>query len=336
MSQNPRPRVAVLLSDRARRMVLRDAAAARLEEHADVVWAPGDTSMWNLDELLRGADAAITGWFTVPLMTETLDRNPQLRFVAHTAGTVRGLIPLEAIGPRLRVSQATQFFAPSVSEFTIMQILSGLRHLPALDRELKAGAAFEDFDGRLPAGLIASRTAGVVGASRSGQAVIRLLKAFGARVLVVDPTVSPDFIRELGAEPSDLAEMLPQADIVTLHAPLLSSTEGLMGAEQFSMIKDGALFVNSARGGLVDDDALYAEVSSGRISAALDVFAQEPLPLDDRWRRLDNVIISPHRAGFTVEAHLQNGDAMVDEIIRWAHEEDLLFEMPVDRVAVIA
>ena len=89
MSQNPRPRVAVLLSDRARRMVLRDAAAARLEEHADVVWAPGDTSMWNLDELLRGADAAITGWFTVPLMTETLDRNPQLRFVAHTAGTVR-------------------------------------------------------------------------------------------------------------------------------------------------------------------------------------------------------------------------------------------------------
>lgn len=317
-------------------MVLRDSAAARLEENADVVWAPGDTSDWDLDELLREADAAITGWFTLPLSTELLDQHPRLRFVAHTAGTVRGLIPLEAIGPRLRVSQATQFFAPSVSEFTIMQILSGLRHLPALDRELKSGAAFEDFDGRYPAGLIASRTAGVVGASRSGQAVIRLLRAFGARVLVVDPTVSPDVIRELGAEPCELAEMLPQADIVTLHAPLLPETEGLMGREQFSLIKDGALFVNSARGGLVDDDALFAEVSSGRISAALDVFAEEPLPRDDRWRTLDNVIISPHRAGFTVEAHLQNGDAMVDEVIRWAGDEELLFEMPPDRVAVIA
>lgn len=317
-------------------MVLRESAAQRLEEHAEVSWAPADPATWDLDALLEGADAAVTGWFTLPISSDLLARHENLRFIAHTAGTVRGLLPLEEIGPRLRVSQATQFFAPSVSEFTLMQILSGLRHLPALDRELKGGAAFDDFDGRYPAGLIASRTAGVVGASRSGQAVIRLLRAFGARVLVVDPTVSPEVIRELGAEPVELHEMLPQADIVTLHAPLLAATEGMMGAEQFALIKDGALFVNSARGGLVDDDALYAEVSSGRISAALDVFAEEPLPLDDRWRSLENVIISPHRAGFTVEAHLQNGDAMVDEIIRWAADEPLSFEMPPDRVAVIA
>lgn len=336
MSEQSRPKVAVLLTDRARRMVLRDAAAERLQAHADVMWAPGETSDWDLDHLLEGADAAITGWFTLPIESDALERHPQLRFIAHTAGTVRGLIPLEAIGPRLRVSQATQFFAPSVSEFTIMQILSSLRHLPALDREMKAGAAFSDFDGRYLAGLIASRTAGVVGASRSGQAVIRLLRAFGAEVLVVDPTVPAETIEALGAHATDLDDLLSRSDIVTLHAPLLPETEGMIGKRELSLIKDGAIFVNSARGGLVDDDALYAEVSSGRIRAALDVFAEEPLPVDDRWRSLENVIISPHRAGFTVEAHLQNGDAMVDEVLRWAAGEQLRYEMPPDRVAVIA
>lgn len=336
MSKTEQARVTVLLSDRARRMVLRPEAAQRLEASAEVTWASGDPSNWDLDALLVNADAAITGWFTPQIDARLFDEYPRLRFVAHTAGSVRGILPLHLIGSRIRVSQATAFFAPSVSEFTIMQILSSLRHLPLLDRRLKQGASWDEFDGRYPAGLISSRTVGVVGASRSGQAVIRLLRAFGAKVLVVDPTISPEEIRALDCEPTDLDNMLSRSDIVTLHAPLLPQTEKMIGSHQLALLHDGAIFINSARGGLVDDDALFKEVSSGRIRAALDVFAQEPLPTADRWRGLENVIISPHRAGFTVEAHLQNGDAMVDEVIRWSNGEDLEYEMPAARVAVIA
>ncbi len=336
MSDQSRPKVTVLLSERARGMVLRAAAAERLNAAAEVTWAPADPAEWDLDALIGESQSAITGWYTPEIPVEVIERHPSLQLIAHAAGSVRGIVPLELIGPRLRVTQATQFFAPSVSEFTIMQILSGLRHLPALDREMKAGTAWEDFDGRYLPGLIASRTAGVVGASRMGRAVIALLRAFGAHVLVVDPTVPREELEALGAEPTDLDDLLKRSDIVTLHVPLLPETEGMIGAREFALIKDGALFVNSARGGLIDNDALYEELVSGRISAALDVFEEEPLPVGDRWRSLDNVIISPHRAGFTREAHLQNGDAMVDEVLRFAAGEPLSFEMPPERVSVIA
>lgn len=330
-------RVTVLLTDKARRQLLGDAAAERLEHVASVAWAVGDPSTWNLDELLNGAQAALTGWWTPPLSRELIESHPSLGFIGHTAGSVRGLIPLELIGSRIRVSQATQYFAPSVSEFTILHILSALRYLPSLDRELKAGASFESFDGRYAPGLLRGRTVGIVGASRSGKAVVRLLRAFGAIVLVNDPTVAAETIAALDAEPiSDLDELFARSDIVSLHAPLLPETEGMIGARQLSLIRDGGIFVNCARGPLVDDDALFSEVSSGRISASLDVFATEPLPLDDRWRTLTNVTISPHRAGATVEALLENGNAMIDELLRWRAGEPLLHEMLADRVAVIA
>lgn len=337
MSSTANLRVAVLLSTKARRMLLGEAAAQRLMEHADVVWAVGEPDEWDLEQLIDGADAALTGWWTPPLSRELIESHPSLGFIGHTAGSVRGLIPLDLIGQRLRVSQATQFFAPSVSEFTILHILSALRHLPSLDHELKSGAPFDSFEDRYTPGLIQGRTVGVVGASRSGQAVVRLLRAFGADVLVVDPTVPAETIRTLGAEPvADLDELFQRSDIVTLHAPLLTETEGMVGAHELALLRDGGIFVNCARGGLVDDDALFAEVSSGRISASLDVFAEEPLPLDDRWRTLTNVTISPHRAGFTVEALLQNGDAMIDDLIRWRDAKPLHFELPADRVSVIA
>ncbi|TDE03107.1 hydroxyacid dehydrogenase [Jiangella asiatica] len=332
----PSPRVAVLLTDRARAMVMSDRAAERLDALTEVTWASGNADDWDLDSLLEGAVAAVTGWFTPWIGADLLERHPRLRFLAHTAGSVRGLLPLELVGARLRVSHATPLFAPAVSEFTIMQMLSCLRHLPALDKGMKAGAAWDSFDGRYRAGLLGSRTVGVIGASRSGRAVITLLRAFGATVLVVDPTVSEEDVAALGAERVELDELLRRSDIVTLHAPLLPETEGMLGARELSLIRDGAILVNSARGGLIDSAALYAEFSSGRLSGALDVFPEEPLPDQSAWRELDNVIVSPHRAGYTVESHLRNGDAMVDEIGRWLRGELLQFEIPPQRVAVVA
>lgn len=336
MPQTERPPVTVLLTDRVRAMVMGDAAAARLENFAEVRWAEGPPEGWRLGELLDGARACITGWYTPRIGAELLDANPDLGLIAHTAGTIRDMLPLDSVGTRIRVSHATIFFAPSVAEFTIMQMLSCLRHLPALDAEMKAGAAWGAFSGRYRAGLIAGRTVGVIGASRSGREVIRLLNAFGARVLVVDPTASADDIRALGAEPAELDDLLRRADIVTLHAPLLPETENMLGARELGLIRDGAILINSARGGLIEEEPLYETFASGRISGALDVFPEEPIPEDSRWRRLDNVIISPHRAGYTVEAHLRNGDAMVDEVGRWLRGEPLQFEITRDRVAITA
>jgi phosphoglycerate dehydrogenase-like enzyme len=317
-------------------MVMGDDAAARLDQLADVTWGRGTAEGWDLDALLGDSVACITGWFTPPLSQELLDRHPNLKFIAHTAGTIRSLLPLQFVGSQIRVSHATIFFAPSVAEFTIMQMLSALRHLPALDAEMRAGATWDSFTGHYRAGLLRSRTVGVVGASRSGSEVIRLLRCFGAKVLVVDPTISAERAAELDAEKTDLDDLLRRSDIVTLHTPLLPETENMISRRELGLIRDGSIFINSARGGLVDDDALYDAFSSGRISGALDVFAEEPLPADSRWLKLKNVVVSPHRAGYTHEAHLQNGDAMVDEVGRWLRGEPLQFEIPLERVAITA
>lgn len=337
MSQSERPTVTVLLNDRARAMVMSDEAAARLEEFAHVKWASGPAEDWDIGSLLDDASACITGWFTPQISQGVLDAHPDMKFVAHTAGTIRSLLPLDAVGPQVTVSHATVFFAPSVAEFTIMQMLSSLRHLPLLDAKLKGGDTWDNYTpGKHRAGLLGSRTVAVIGASRSGREVIRLCGAFGSEVLVVDPTASASEIKELGAEKTELDDALGRADIVTLHAPLLPETEELIGKRELSLIRDGAIFINSARGGLVNDDALYEAFASGRISGALDVFAEEPLPPNDRWTKLDNVIISPHRAGYTHEAHLRNGDAMVEEVRRWLNGEPLQHQIPTERVAITA
>ena len=177
---------------------------------------------------------------------------------------------------------------------------------------------------------------GVVGASRTGCETILLLRAFGAHVLVFDPTLSTADACSLGVEPVDLDDLLERSQIVTMHAPVLPETRGMIGVRELALMRDGALLVNSARASLVDNDALLAELRSGRIEAALDVFDIEPLLEDSELRRLGNTVLSPHMAGHTIETHRQQGTAMVEEVARFLHGDALKYEITPEMVASMA
>ena len=134
-------------------------------------------------------------------------------------------------------------------------------------------------------------------------------------------------MRELGVERVPLSDLIERCDVVSLHAPLLDSTKGLLGAAELSRLRDGALLVNMARSPLIDEQALVTELKCGRIRAILDVFDEEPLPASSPLRQLPNVYLSPHAAGHTQDSHWRQGDLIVDEVVRFVRGEPLQFEI---------
>jgi phosphoglycerate dehydrogenase-like enzyme len=332
------PIVALLLTAATRQRVLAPEAEQQLASFAHVVAPPGDTlTAADLPDLLAGATACLTGWGTPPLTDDLLAAHPDLRLIAHTAGSIRRLVSRTALERGVRISHTAAVIAEAVAEFVIAQIFLCLRYPHDLDRAMKDGTPWRTVNAHGISGrLLGSQTVGVIGAGRVGRAVIHLLRAFGCRILAYDPLLTAADAAALGVEPRSLDDLCAEADIVTLHAPVLPETQGMIGAAQLARLRDGAIFINDARAALVDNAALARELTSGRIIAALDVFQPEPLPEDSLLRRLPNVILAPHVAGSTRASNLRQGEAMVEELARFFAGQSLRYAITPAQYDVLA
>ncbi|NQU61368.1 MAG: phosphoglycerate dehydrogenase [Rhodospirillales bacterium] len=195
----------------------------------------------------------------------------------------------------------------SVSELVISFAVQLLRHTPEAGREVLDGT-WRQHIGR----QLSDCTVGIVGCGHVGKDLGVLLRAFGCRVLAHDILDFPDYYREIGVEPMGLEELLKASDIVTLHLPIDDSTKNILSAERLCLMKPDAVLINAARGGLVDEGALKAALTEGRLAgAALDVFAVEP-PDDQGLLQLSNFIVTPHIGGSAEEAILAMGRAAID------------------------
>lgn len=331
------PKVAVLLPTGRRHQILSREAERDLATIARVI-APEteDLHAEQLSGLLDGAVACLTGWGTPPLRPDLLASHPALRLVAHTAGSIRRLVPSDVLSRGLRVSSAASIIADAVAEFVVLQALLCLRESQHVDRAMRAGDNWEAIRERYTGRLLGNTTIGVISTGHVGRTVIRLLQPFGCRILAYDPFLTPSQANHLGVQPVALDELFRLSDVVTLHAPVLPETIGMIGAAQLARLRDGAVFINTARAALVDEAALLRELETGRFIAALDVFAEEPLPRQSRLRSLPNVILSPHIAGHTIDTHLRQGQAMVDEVRRWLRDEPLAYEVTAELFPILA
>jgi phosphoglycerate dehydrogenase-like enzyme len=340
VSHNPDEKnqsVAVLIPATTREKILSAESLNALTEFALVRLPKGpQISLDELPELLDGAVACITGWGTPPLSVELLKASPNLRLVAHSAGSVRNLVPLKLVEEGLRVSHAAAIIADAVAEFVVSEALLGLRPLHEIDRGMRAGEDWKPLRERYIGRLLGACTVGIIGAGYVGRKVINLFNSFGAKVGVYDPLLTNESAAALGVSPWTLDQLLMDSDVVSLHAPLLPETREMIGAAQLAQLRDGSLFINTARAALVDEEALLKELQSGRISAALDVFATEPLPFDSPFRSLPNVILSPHAAGHTSDTYLRQGQAMVEDVGRYIRGEQLVFEVSVEMLPTMA
>jgi phosphoglycerate dehydrogenase-like enzyme len=251
--------------------------------------------------LISDCEAVLTGWGSPRFTPELLAAAPNLRMVAHTAGTPKAIFDDDVVRdiliPRgISVYSGANGIAANVAEFTIGLMIAASRRIFQHDtifRAHKRGSA--DFPRNIQ-GLL-NGTVGIVSASMVGRQVLRVLQPFGCDILLYDPLLTPEIARGLGATLVDLDTLFTQSDIVSLHAPNLPATQNMIGAAQLQKMKDGGVFVNTSRGSVVDQDALFAQCQSGRIVAALDVTAPEPLPADHPLWNLPNVILTPHIAG---------------------------------------
>ncbi|GIG24900.1 hydroxyacid dehydrogenase [Cellulomonas denverensis] len=301
-------------------------ALARLDAVADrlggtVEWLDGGTALASPGVVRPAARVLVTCWGQPPLDAALLDRLPTLQLVAHTGASVRPFVTGELFARGVRVTQAGQGMARPVAEVALTFTLALLHQVPRFDHALAAGADWATAESAPPRHELLGSTIGVVGASRTGRANIALLTALGARVLVADPYLTD--ADALGVEAVELDELFRRSRIVVLHAPSLPETRHLVDARRLALMPDGAGLVNTARSWLVDEAALLAELRTGRIDAALDVFDAEPLPADHPLRALPNVLLTPHHAAGTVEGRLRQGRIVLAELDRAARGEPL-------------
>jgi len=167
-------------------------------------------------------------------------------------------------------------------------------------------------------------TVGLVSASQVGRKVIELLRPFDTTVLVFDPYLTEQEAKNLRVKKVTLMDIFSQSDIVSVHAPLLPNTKSMINRTHFTVLKEGAVFINTSRGGVLDEQALISELETGRISAALDVSIEEPLPKDSLLLSLKNVVVTPHLAGSGFYGYAKIGESAVRAL------EDFFAGKPVD------
>jgi phosphoglycerate dehydrogenase-like enzyme len=209
-----------------------------------------------------------------------------------------------------------------VAEHTLLLILSLSKCLVDVHNGLIAGR-FDPLEWRSRCHQFSGRTLGIVGLGRIGRRVAQLASVFGARVIYHDVSrAGRQFEAEFDAGYRPFDRLLAEADIVTVHTPLNSTTEGMFGAREFAAMKPGALFINTSRGRTYDLDALAAALASGHLAGAgLDVFDPQPPPVTHPLFRLPNVICSPHMATGTVEAHVEKAQAQFANFARVLRNE---------------
>lgn len=267
---------------------------------------------------LAEAEVLFTCWGATPLTGPVLAAAPRLRAVVHAAGSVKHHITDACWERGIAVTSAAGANALPVAEFTVAAILfAGKQVLRSARRygELRTG---HDWLDELGGSGNYRRTVGVVGASRIGRRVIELLRPFDLDVLLYDPYVGADEAARLGVRLAALDELCTSSSVVSVHAPQLPETRHLIGAAQLAAMPSGATLINTARGSLVDEDALLPELTSGRLHAVLDVtdpdLPRAASPLYD----LPNVLLTPHIAGSLGNELHRMADQALDELERFA------------------
>ena len=250
---------------------------------------------------LASAQVLLTGWGCPPLDAEVLDAAPHLRAVIHAAGSVKHHLGPDFWARGILASSAADANAHPVAQFTLSVILLAGKRTFAMARQYAAGG-YKSSPTSPRFGNV-GRTVGVVGASRIGRLVLPMLAREGFEVLLADPTLSAAEAAALVPAPWSvelvgLDDLLRRSDVVTLHAPSLPETRHLLDDRRLGLLRDGSTVVNTARGALIDTEALVRHCAAGRLDAFLDVTdPDEPLPPAHPLFRLPNVVVTPHLAG---------------------------------------
>ncbi|MBD3306836.1 hydroxyacid dehydrogenase [candidate division KSB3 bacterium] len=284
----------VLLSQK-----IRDEGLEVLQGKADILVAP-DPSQETIARLIKDVHGVILRT-TSKITREMIESAPQLEVISRTGVGVDNVDVQAASERGIRVCNLPGLNSVSVAEHAAALIVAVTKALPFLDREVRQ-ANWKSRNAYRPVEL-QHKTLGVIGFGKIGSYVAQIMQqGFGMNLLAYDPYVSSAGEADLNVTFCELDDLLLQADIVTIHLPATPETQNLVHKERLALLKPSAYFINTARGGVVDEAALVELLQAQRIAGAgLDVFEQEPLPREHPLTKLDNVILSPHAGALSKE-----------------------------------
>lgn len=309
-------KIRVLVTDRIDPAGLGALAA---DERFEVVFEP-DSGTPSFADALSNAEALLVRSAT-RVDDALMARAPSLRVVGR-AGVGVDNIDLEAATRRgIAVLNAPAGNTVSAAELTMAMVLSVVRQVPAADRSVREGTWSR---GAFKGAELRGRTLGLVGAGRIGAEVARRARAFDMRVLVHDPYLTDERVRDLDAQPVPLDRLLDEADIVSLHVPLTDQTRRLFDRERIARMRPGTYLLNASRGGVIDEAALAEALVAGHLAgAALDVFEVEPLPAESPLRTAPNLVLTPHLGASTLEAQARVAEEIAEGVRDALAEGDL-------------
>lgn len=287
------------------------------------------------DTRLADIEVLITGWGSPQLTPAALDAMPSLRTIMHAAGTVKGHVDPEAWNRGIVVTSAADANAYPVAEYTLAYILLGGKGVPGIINDYAENPAI-DLERDYPDIGNYRKRVGILGASRVGRRVIELLAPFDFEISVSDPFLRDDDPILASAKRLELDELFAQNDIVSVHAPLLPDTVGLVDRRLLAMLPPGAVLINTARAPIVDQDAVIEAAEAGRLTAILDVTDPEPLPADHPLRGVRNIIRTPHVAGALGNELRRLGDCVLEEVTQYVAGDRPIRAVGINDLAAMA
>ncbi|MBS3848689.1 hydroxyacid dehydrogenase [Devosia sp. BSSL-BM10] len=314
----------------------------RLQAVADVL-SPVSYTDFNTPEaaeLLKQAEIIVGAWGAPALDQDLLEKAPNLRLVAYAAASIRAITTPAFWRAGIPITSAVAAMAVPVAEFTYAAIImtgKDVINIRDINRQQRGAQGFGSRIG-LDVSHLGNygRRIGIVGASRIGRLVIAMLVRSGYAVAVYDPFASPADVEKMGAQAMGLDQLLEWSHTVSLHAPILPETRHMIGARELGLMRDNAVLINTARGWLVDHDALLAELQRGRIRAWIDTPDPEPFPPDSPFYDLPNLVLTPHIAGTMGNELHSLAEAAINEIERFVAglpPLDPVLEQSLDRIA---
>lgn len=291
-----KPTIGVLLPTDLQAQLFSDKQREILHTLGEVRW--NERAAYLAEEeaaaFLQDCEIAIGSWRTPIPSAKILDACPKLRLWEHAAGSVKHMFGPHLDGRDLTIASCAPAIALNVAEMTLGLLIIGVRKVLINAQENRT--LFKP--DKLKCKSLGDVTVGVLGASQVGRRVLEFLQPFHPRILLYDPFVLSEEARKLGAEKVDTVnELCQHADAVTIHTPVLPETTPILGEEQFRIMKDDAVIINTARGKCLDESALLKELQKGRFFAFLDVSDPEPAAMDSPLRNLPNVVYTAHIAG---------------------------------------
>ena len=316
---------------------------AKLEEFSEVAFNPykGDITEEQAIELLQDADGVITSWGSPMLTKKTFKACPKLKIIGHAAGSALGYAE-NAVPNGVKVVNSASAIAISVAEYCLCMTLASLRTIKQHDLEVKEekdySLARREATFAKNYGLF-NKKVGLVGFGYVAREFVKLLAPFQTEISVYDPYISDSLLKEYDVRREDnLLNLFKESKVISVHLP--SKAKLLIGGKEFAAMPDGSVFINSSNGLIYDPVALLAEIKTGRIYAATDnmdsIINLSETNTVPEMVEYQNLILTPHVAGPTIDQRYRLGLTIVEELERFFREKPLLFEINEANMAHIA